>query len=86
MEQDKRVYSKVKKILWRFERTFTPVFLVTFGTSLGAINVYGLDVNGWKIALSSALVASASAGITAAGKALRSSSEDYSDPIHKLPF
>jgi len=86
MEEDERVYSTIKKILWRYERTFTPVFLVTLGTSLGAINIYGLDVEGWKMVLSSALVASISAGITAVGKALRSSSEDYSDPIHKLPF
>lgn len=79
VEQDtvKMDYPTIKKIGWRFLRTFVAVFLIALGSGLGeAQPVKALVIS----ALSGALVAT--------GKAVREyvASDDFNNLVHKLPL
>jgi len=70
-------YPLIKKVGYRFIRTFVSVFLITLGTGLGLE-----DPN-------KALVISAlSAALVSTGKAVREyiASDDFNSVVHKLPL
>lgn len=77
-------YPNWKKIAWRFARAFVSGFLTSLAVSIKVVEVSDLN----QALLISLLVGAATAGLQAAGKALREwlAEGNYQSLLHKLPF
>ena len=79
---EKEAYPMIKKVLWRYVRTFLATFLALLGASIATADLADFP------ALGSVLVACLSGALVATAKALREhlASDDFENWVHRLPI